>query len=224
MICPICYKTLTRAFVVNCEHTFCDMCIAQHCWRCALITHRAATCPICRAPIKTLQPFILPQSADFYRFCEERRIRFAKQEFRIDVRSGAGETTFTRLAHLFDIPLERLKLIHKGHFLTTEDEINAVGKDASVQLLGTPQMLQMPREGLAGRTAVSAKDLLLWLMVRLRLAQLWHWITHHRFAGKVSSFAREGRRVLSLFVESIAPGYRSDSMPQPPPPPPGNQA
>lgn len=57
---------------------------------------------------------------------------------------GAGESTAQRVGSLFDIPLDRLKLIRHGQLLTTEDQMAACATGAPMQILGTPACLQTP--------------------------------------------------------------------------------
>mmetsp|Transcript_15889 Transcript_15889/g.34463 ORF Transcript_15889/g.34463 Transcript_15889/m.34463 type:complete len:233 (+) Transcript_15889:244-942(+) len=209
-ICPICYKALTRALITNCDHYFCDSCIAQHCWRCALVSHQTTTCPICRTPITSLKPLVPSGDVEFFRYCEERQVHFTRIRIQIDVRCGAGETTLTRLGELFNIPLDRLKLIHKGRVLQEEGEISAVGKGGGkIQLLGTPQALQVPQPHAALRAAGWIFRALFWAALQLRLVALWEWTARRTlYSDGFRALVAEGRRVASVFVQSIAPSYR----------------
>jgi hypothetical protein len=81
---------------------------------------------------------------------EARRVRFGHAEFRLDVRTGGGETTHGRVASLFDVPKDRLSLVASGRKLTTEDEARA----APVLLaVGTATRAHLPRVSLARRAA-----------------------------------------------------------------------
>lgn len=57
---------------------------------------------------------------------------------------GAGESIAQRVGNLFDIPLDRLKLIRHGQLLITEEQMVASATGAPMQILGTPACLQTP--------------------------------------------------------------------------------
>jgi len=203
-------RPLTRGFTTNCNHTFCDQCIATHCWRCALVNHRIATCPICREPIKKLQPYAPPDHVDSFRFSQVKRVKFARQEYDVDVRTAAGETVSQRLALLFDIPSERLKLIHKGRVLGSDEEIEAC--TGHIQLLGTPQSLQMPKGNRVLwflRHSLGALYInVMFLVFFFKLPALWRTLQGPRIFESARGAWKEMRRVFGIFVASISPDFK----------------
>ena len=47
--CPICYETMISAHVVNCKHSFCELCLKSS-------LQIRKTCPVCRTPVNAVIP------------------------------------------------------------------------------------------------------------------------------------------------------------------------
>lgn len=77
-------------------------------------------------------------------------MRFGFTEFRLDVRTGAGETTHDRVAELFDVPHGRLVLLAAGRKVRTEDEARAA---PLLMALGTAADEHLPHVPLWRRLA-----------------------------------------------------------------------
>ena len=117
----------------------CDTCAARHLWD-------YAACPVCWMVCTSVEPAwsirVEPPAsyAALMVMVKHRGVSFA-----VDLHSDAHECPYERLGHMFFIPPDRLKIVHKGKLLPPigEDVEASLRPGMSLQIIGTRHERQL---------------------------------------------------------------------------------
>ena len=142
MSCPICFAASpVRAFVLPCTHTFCDRCAARFLWE-------KPACAVCRAPVISASPAWAVRNEPPESYAASILVvKHKGVTFEVDLDTNAHECAYERLSAMFQIPIDRLKLIQKGKLLPargTPDLEDALRPGVMIQLMGSRLEQQLP--------------------------------------------------------------------------------
>eukprot|EP00966_Prymnesium_polylepis_P307687 7110408-Prymnesium_polylepis.2 len=197
--CPICYTTPPRrAFVLPCEHAFCDRCAARFLWD-------KASCAVCRAAVSSAAPAwdLRGSSAPARYAARMLSVKHRGVVFEVDLDINVHECPYERLGAMFSIPLDRLKIIQKGKLLPARGESDledTLRPGVPIQLMGSRTEQQLPPDPSALRRVVQKlHEFVLALFAWLRPADLSARGVLTAALGALTGVVR----VCGLFVQSL---------------------
>jgi len=115
--CVVCLNAFEHPLKTNCGHIFCEGCIGR-------LVSSGAACPSCRAQIATLDANNIDINAEKSKVL---RVKFGRHAFALC--RHVDQPIAERLAHVFGLPVERIKLLHRSKIVSESEAAAALVAD-----------------------------------------------------------------------------------------------